>query len=63
LNFHKDWRKYFTTVIFSSDFDKFPPFPEEYYLHRVVRITGLIKEYRGKPEIILKSPSQIEIIE
>lgn len=63
LNFHKNWRKYFTAVIFSSDFDKFPPNPEDYYLKRRVRVKGLIKEYKGKPEIILKSPSQIEIIE
>lgn len=62
LNFHKDWRRYFTAVIFSSDFGEFPSYPEEYYLNRTVRVTGLIKEYRGKPEIILKSPSQIEII-
>jgi len=63
LNFHKDWRRYFTAVIFASDFDKFPAHPEEYYLNRVVRVKGLIKEYRGKPEIILKSLSQIEITE
>ncbi len=63
LNFHENWRKYFTAVIFSSDFDKFPRYPEDYYLTRTVRVTGLIKEYKGKPEIILKSPSQIEIIE
>jgi micrococcal nuclease len=63
LNFHKDWRRYFTAVIFASDFDKFPEHPEDHYLNRTVRVNGLIKEYRGKPEIILKSPSQIEIIE
>jgi len=63
LNFHENWRKYFTAVIFSSDFEKFPPHPEDYYIHRAVRVTGLIKEYKGKPEIIVKSPSQIEIIE
>ena len=63
LNFHKNWRKYFTAVIFSSDFDKFPRYPEDYYLNRTVQVSGLIKEYKGKPEIILKSPSQIEIIE
>ncbi len=62
LNFHKNWKKYFTAVIFSSDFDKFPPHPEDYYLNHRVRVKGLIKEYKGKPEIILKSPSQIEII-
>ncbi len=63
LNFHKDWSKYFTAVIFSSDFNKFPANPEDYYLNRKVRVTGLIKEYKEKPEIIVKSPSQIEIIE
>lgn len=63
LNFHKDWRRHFTAVIFASDFKKFPAHPEDYYHNRVVRVKGLIKEYRGKPEIILKSPSQIDIIE
>ncbi len=62
LNFDRNWKKYFTAVIFASDFEKFPPHPEDHYLNRTVRVTGLIKEYQGKPEIILKSPSQIEII-
>ncbi len=62
LNFNKDWKRYFTAVIFASDFGKFPANPEDYYLNRKVRITGLIKEYKGKPEIIVKNPSQIEIM-
>ena len=63
LNFHKNWKRYFTAVIFASDFSKFPPNPEEYYRDKKVRIKGLVKEYQGKPEIILKSPKQIEIVE
>jgi micrococcal nuclease len=63
LNFDKNWKKYFTAVIFSSDYDKFPDNPEDYYLNRMVRVTGLIKEYQGKPEIIIKNPDQIQIIE
>ncbi len=63
LNFHKNWRIYFTALIFASDFNRFPSNPEDYYLNRKVRVKGLIKEYKGKPEIILKSPSQIEIID
>lgn len=63
LNFHEDWRRSFTAVIFASDFAAFPPNPEDYYLNRRVRVRGLIKEYKGKPEIILKSTSQIEVIE
>ena len=63
LNFLKNWKKYFTAVIFASDFGEFPARPEEYYLNRNVLVRGLIKEYKGKPEIILKGPEQIEIID
>lgn len=62
LNFHPDYKKHFTAVIFRSDFHKFPAHPEDYYLSKKVRVTGTIKQYQGKPEIILKRPSQIEII-
>jgi micrococcal nuclease len=62
LNFHPDYQNHFTAVIFASDFDKFPPEPEELYLRRTVRIRGLIKEYKGKPEIILQNPEQIRIV-
>ncbi|MHA1285651.1 MAG: thermonuclease family protein, partial [Promethearchaeota archaeon] len=62
LNFHKNWKRYFTAVIFASDFHKFPPNPEDYYLNKGVKVYGLIKEYQGKPEIILKSPEQIKVI-
>lgn len=63
LNFDRNWKENFTAVIFSGDYDKFPPNPEDHYLNQKVRITGLIKEYKGKPEIVVKSPEQIEIIE
>lgn len=63
LNFHEDYKKHFTAVIFKSDYSKFPANPEEYYLSKKVKVTGVIKEYKGKPEIILKSPEQIKIIE
>ncbi len=62
LNFDRDWKRYFTAVIFAGDFDKFPVHPEDYYLNRKVRVRGLIKEYKGKPEIIVRSPAQIEIV-
>lgn len=62
LNFHQNWKKYFTAVIFTSDFDKFPSNPESHYLNKEVKVTGFVKEYQGKPEIILKDPSQIVIV-
>jgi len=63
LNFHKNWKRYFTTIIFSADFAKFPPNPELYYKDKAVKITGVIREYQGKPEIIVKNPAQIQMIE
>jgi len=63
LNFDADYRKSFTAVIFGSCFDKFPSAPEQHYLSRTVRVTGVVRKYSGRPEIILESPEQIEVIE
>ena len=62
LNFHQDWRKHFQAVIFASDFNKFPSDPEDFYLHKKVYVTGLIKRYKGRPEIILRNKRQIKIV-
>jgi micrococcal nuclease len=62
LNFHPDYKRYFTAVIFASAFPRFPANPENYYYGKKVRVSGNIKEYKGKPEIILNDPSQIEIL-
>jgi len=62
LNFEKSYpNQCFTGVIFSSDLYKFVQNPEDYYLNKTVRIFGEVKEYKGRPEIILEAPSQIEI--
>lgn len=62
LNFEKAYpNQCFSGVIFSSDLYKFIQNPEDYYLNKIVRIKGEIKEYQGRPEIILKTPNQIEI--
>ena len=62
LNFEKSYpNQCFTGVIFSSDQYKFVQNPEDYYSGKTVRVKGEIKEYQGKPEIILKDPSQIEV--
>lgn len=63
LNFHQEYRRYFRVAIFSQDFAKFPLQPENYYLRRRVRVTGIIKEYKGAPEMIVNDPGQIEILD
>jgi micrococcal nuclease len=62
LNFGKPYpNQCFSAVIFSSDLYKFGDNPEKYYNQKIVRIRGKIQEYQGKPEIILKDSSQIEV--
>ena len=61
LNFHKNYQ-YFTAVIFACDFPGFPYPPDTYYLDKKVYIIGIIREYNGSPEIIVKIPDQIKIL-
>jgi hypothetical protein len=61
LNFDPDWRRAFSAVIFAARFDAFPARPEDHYRGKKVRVTGLIREYQGRPEMILESPDQIEV--
>ncbi len=60
LNFCPDYKTcQFGAVIFNSDAYKFPN-PKQYE-GQTVEITGLIRSYQGRPEIILKDPGQIKI--
>ena len=61
LNFDSNYQ-YFTAVIFALDFLGFPFSPEVFYLGKKVYIIGIIKEYNGSPEIIVKTPDQIRIL-
>jgi micrococcal nuclease len=61
LNFHTNYQ-HCTAVIFACDITGFPYPPDTYYLGKKVQIIGIIKEYKGSPEIIVKTPDQIKII-
>jgi PKD repeat protein len=70
LNFNMPYKGYFTCIIWDTDRSKFikqfPPNPETYFLNKRVRVKGMIEEYpkgSGTPEIVLKEPAQIEVIE
>ena len=53
-------RQVFTILIWGSDRSKFGD-PEAKFRDKKVCVTGLIKDYRGVPEIVVERPSQIEI--
>ncbi|MFN8475502.1 MAG: phospholipase D-like domain-containing protein [Anaerolineae bacterium] len=52
-----------TVVIFPQDAAKFPQPPEKMYQGKKIQVTGKIQEYQGAPEIIVRSPDQIKIVE
>jgi hypothetical protein len=60
LDFCQDYRDCpFTSVIFSSDKNKFGDL--ESLAGRQIEIRGPIAVYRGKPEIIIRDPEQIRV--
>ncbi len=60
LNFCPDYRTCsFSATIFSSDAYKFSNIKS--YSGKTVEITGLVKTYQGRAEIIINNPSQIKI--
>jgi len=63
INFEKPYpNSCFTAVIFSSDLYKFPENIEDYFEGKTARVKGVIKEYQGKPEVILDSLEQAEVL-
>ncbi len=52
----------FTIVIFGTERVNFMEKPEILYNNKKVCATGLIKEYNGKPEMILSNESEIKIV-
>ena len=51
----------FTVLIWGSDRKKFNDPPETAYKGKTICVTGTIKSFRGKPEIIVRDPTQINI--
>jgi hypothetical protein len=61
LNFDKPYPNTpFTVVIFGKDRGKFSE-PERAYKDKAVCVTGKIRDYRGKPEIEVTEPGQLQI--
>ncbi len=50
-----------TVLINSADRKNFPEKPETFYEKKDVCITGKIIEFKGKPQIIVSKPSDIQI--
>ena len=62
LNLNRPYPNHiFTIVIWGADRYKFKNPPEIFLKGKTICVTGLITTYRGKPQIIVQDPSQINI--
>ena len=62
LNFEEGYPNApFTGVIFQRDTNKFSDLPK--LTGQSVGLTGKVKEYQGKPEIILTNTAQLKVLE
>ena len=50
-----------TVVIFSKDISNFKTAPDVLYSDKTICVTGELKDYNGKTEIIVSTPDQITI--
>jgi micrococcal nuclease len=62
LNFHPNWKKYVSVVILGRDLERFPKDAEAYYKGKTVRVRGEVTLYKGRPEIVVRSPEAITIV-
>jgi DNA/RNA endonuclease YhcR with UshA esterase domain len=49
----------FTALIWGADRIKFQNAPENYYRNKNICVSGLVEQYKGTPEIIVRNPNQI----
>jgi len=62
LNFHPNWKRYLSLVILASDLHRFPRDPEEAYKGKKVRVRGEVNLYKGRPEMVVRSPEDIAVV-
>ncbi|HUN55570.1 MAG TPA: hypothetical protein VMU29_10485 [Smithella sp.] len=61
LNLNKPYPHHvFTALIWGSDRGKFHDAPEKYYKNKRICVSGLIEEYKGTAEIVVRNPGQVE---
>jgi hypothetical protein len=62
LNFHPNWKRYLTLVIFVKDLPLFPRNPGTDYKGKKVRVRGEVKLYKDRLEMVVRSPGDITVV-
>jgi micrococcal nuclease len=62
IDFSSDWQRGFSAVIAPEDRRAFRDYDLEGLHAKHVRIRGMVQDFRGRPEIALSNPAQIEVL-
>lgn len=62
IDFSSDWRHGFSAIIAPGDRRAFKYFDLDGLMAKHVRIRGLVQSFRGRPQIALSNPAQIEVL-
>ena len=63
LEFAADDPQSFRVVLLIPAITSLPRQPERLYLGKRIRASGLIRTFKGRPEMVLRSPGQIEVVD
>lgn len=63
VNFDADRPVRFAGVIFDDKLTNFPKPPAEMYKGKIVKISGTVSLFKDQPQIVVTSPSQIEVLD
>jgi endonuclease YncB( thermonuclease family) len=63
LNFSKDFNASITLVIFKDNYGKFPEAPDKFFQGHTIKAKGTISEYKGKTQMVIETPEQIQIVD
>jgi len=62
LEFAPDDPAAFTVKLFQPIFRREPSHPETYYRGKLIRATGVVKQFQGRPEMIIRNAKQIAVV-
>ena len=63
LEFAPDDARALRVVLIVPMFSSLPSKPERLYAGKRVRVSGLVRRFAGRPEMVLRSSSQIEVVD
>ncbi len=63
LNSHEPYAGHFYVAIFPGDYERFSQPPAILFRGKCIVVQGMIETYRGTPQIVLRSPEDVRILE